>query len=192
MLHTATTVRTSRTQRLIAARRFRAIFGKRVRSLTHRKRRHRTSGTVLVNRATLCSTHTSSRTEVTSRTHATAISTRKSFFTSILASRAQMLHTATTVRTSRTDGFDYFLLYTRFFTSICLVISFFDVFQSSLVRIDHSANMKTVFPILIVSIFYDISCICVVFTHSIDVITVLLTIVYSEPLFVMLLFSTCF
>ena len=103
-----------------------------------------------------------------------------------------MLHTATTVRTSRTDGFDYSLLYTRFFTSIYLVVSFFDVFQSSLVRIDHSAKMKTVFPILIVSIFYDISCICVVLTHSIVVITVLLTIVYTEPLFVMLFFCSCF
>ena len=103
-----------------------------------------------------------------------------------------MLHTTTTVRTSRTDGFDYILLYTRFFTSICLVISFFDVFQSSLVRIVHAANMKTVFPILIVSVFYGISCICVVLTHSIVVITVLLRIVYTALLFVMLFFCTCF
>ena len=103
-----------------------------------------------------------------------------------------MLHTATTVRTSRTDGFDYFLLYSRFFTSICLVISFFDVFQSSLVRIVHAANMKTVFPILIVSVYYYISCICVILTHSVVVIIVLLTIVYTEPLFVMLFCCSCF
>ena len=103
-----------------------------------------------------------------------------------------MLHTATTVRTSRTDGFDYFLLYSRFFTSICLVISFFNVIQSSVVRIDHSANMKTVVLILIVSVFYVISCLFVVLTHSIVVITVLLTIVYKELLFVMLFCCSCF
>ena len=59
-------------------------------------------------------------------------------------------------------------------------------------RIDHAANMKTVFPILIVSISYVVSCICVVLAHSIVVITMLLTIVYTEPLFVMLFCCSCF
>ena len=102
MLHTTTTVRTSRTQRLIAACRFRTIFGKRVRSLTHRKRRRQNQrdSTCQPRHTPFHSHFQQDRSNQPDTRHCNQ-HCRKSFFTSILASRAQMLHTATTVRTSR-------------------------------------------------------------------------------------------